>query len=326
MNAHGTNSRMALVSLGLGALLACAGSGPALATGELKAARGGYELEVLVNGAPARTFHHEGETYVMGARGQQYTLRIHNRTGRRVEAVASIDGLDVVDGKPASVAKRGYLIPAWGSVEIDGWRLSVHEAATFRFSSVPQSYAASQGRTRNVGVIGVAIFPERVAPPPRPLYLPRSRSAPEPMYEGELGAAPADDDASFAEHSVPSGRDARGAGGPPAAASAPARPAEALRKSSAESHKAQRPGLGTEFGEAVQSQVYEVAFVRESATRPAVTLGLRYNDHAGLVAMGVPVDWPVHPYLSDAELRRTARPFPTSGGRFAAPPPRWSGR
>ena len=67
------------------------------------------------------------------------------RARRRVEAVVSVDGLDAVDGKPASVGKRGYMIPAFGDVTIDGWRTSLSTVAAFRFSSVRDSYAA---RTR----------------------------------------------------------------------------------------------------------------------------------------------------------------------------------
>ena len=39
-----------------------------------------------------------------------------------MEAVVSVDGRDVIDGKPADFRnKRGYLVPAWGSVDIDGF-------------------------------------------------------------------------------------------------------------------------------------------------------------------------------------------------------------
>jgi hypothetical protein len=84
----------------------------------------------------------------------------------------------------------------------------------------------------------------------------------------------------------------------------------------------ERPGLGTEFGEAVASHIQEVEFVRANASSPAVVLGMRYNDHDGLVAMGVNVDG-VQPWPGDTELRRTADPFPVSPHRYAAPPSGW---
>ena len=54
----------------------------------------------------------------------------------------------------------------------------------------------------------------------------------------------------------------------------------------------------------------------------AAFLGAHYNDHAGLLAMGVPVDGP-ETCADDADLRNSADPFPASDGRYAAPPPGW---
>ena len=155
--------------LGIGSLLlvadSCAAS-PFPGARPLRDRAGGYELTVLVDGVPARTYMHDGETYVLGQLGSHYTLRVSNHTGRRIEAVVSVDGRDAIDGKPADWrSKRGYLVPAWGSVDIEGWRISHAQAAAFRFSSVPDSYAARTGSARDVGVIGVAVFPERYLPP-----------------------------------------------------------------------------------------------------------------------------------------------------------------
>jgi len=72
----------------------------------------------------------------------------------------------------------------------------------------------------------------------------------------------------------------------------------------------------------VSSPIYEVEFVRANAARPAAFLGAHYNDHDGLLAMGIPIDTPETCY-DDADLRNTAEPFPASGGRYAAPPPGW---
>ena len=166
-------TRMALMlALGAAALPALTAA-PAAAT-PLRNQAGAYEVQILVGGAPAQAYHHGGETYVLGQHGARYTLRVYNHSSQRIEAVVSVDGRDVVDGRPADYrSKRGYLVPAYGSVDIDGWRLSRGEAAAFRFSSVANSYAARTGSAREVGVIGVAVFPERYVPPPRPVYIPR---------------------------------------------------------------------------------------------------------------------------------------------------------
>ena len=104
-----------------------------------------------------------GRTYVVGQNGQRYNIEIRNGSGHRVEVVASVDGLDVIDGQPASYAKRGYVLAPYGSVVIDGFRTSEETVAAFRFGTVSDSYAARTSGDRNVGVIGVAFFAERGA-------------------------------------------------------------------------------------------------------------------------------------------------------------------
>jgi len=259
---------------------------------------GPYELQVLVGGVPSRTFRHDGETFVLGHLGERYTLRVVNHTGRRIEAVVSVDGRDVIDGKPGDWReKRGYLVPAWGSVEIDGWRISRREAAAFRFSTVPESYAARTGNAREVGAIGVAVFPERWSPPPRPLYAP----PPPPPWQGR-------DDLEGRLHGMP-----------PATEQAPSLGAPSAAPSPLAEKRAERPGLGTEFGEAVSSQVTEVPFER-ARPRPDAVIGARYDDRAGLMALGIDVDGE---RTFESRLRATAEPFPVVERAYAEPPPGW---
>jgi hypothetical protein len=107
-------------------------------------------------------FETGGSNFVTGMSGQRYTIFLKNHSPGRIEVVVSVDGLDVIDGKAASFQKRGYLIDPFGDLEIDGFRTSNNEVAAFRFGSVSESYAARKhGNTRNVGVIGVALFHER---------------------------------------------------------------------------------------------------------------------------------------------------------------------
>lgn len=125
-------------------------------------ARGAITIRVVNDrGEPLPTFAAGGRSYVMGNDGARYAIRIENQTGARFEAVATVDGLDVIDGQPGSFEKRGYLVAPWSTVEIDGFRRSQEQVAAFRFGRVKDSYAAKRGVDRNVGVIGVAIFQER---------------------------------------------------------------------------------------------------------------------------------------------------------------------
>ena len=131
-------------------------------TDGISTARGAITIRVVDDGGSALpTFAAGGRSYVMGHDGARYSIRIENQTGARFEAVATVDGLDVLDGQPGSFEKRGYLVAPWASVEIDGFRRSDDVVAAFRFGRVRDSYAAKKGNDRNVGVIGVAVFEER---------------------------------------------------------------------------------------------------------------------------------------------------------------------
>jgi hypothetical protein len=307
-------------SLGLALLLA----GTSASADVMRSAVGSYEVQVLVDGVPARTFFHQGESFVLGQRGARYTLRILNHTGQRVEAVVSVDGRDAIDGRPADYrAKRGYLVSPYGHIEVDGWRLSQAEAAAFRFSGVANSYAARTGSAREVGVIGVAMFPERFEGPYR-AYVPRPVPPRGPYYGTNRG-----DWAPESEEASPSARDKKAAPADDRASQAPASPphggrAESTAPDGALAERARpslRPGLGTAFGERVESAVQEVPFYRQNASFPSAVLGLRYNDRQGLYAMGIDVDGSGYPY-DDSHLRRTAQPFPVPR-HYATPPTGW---
>jgi hypothetical protein len=295
------------------AALACSVPHP-VESQALRSQVGQYELEVVENGKTARTYLHEGETHVLGQQGGRYVLRVHNRSSQRIEAVVSVDGLDVIDGQPADYAhKRGYLVEAHGYVDIDGWRLNDREAAAFRFAAVADSYAAKTGRARNVGVIGVAVFPERPRPVARkPLVQPEQR------YEAALRDERLHEAERSSDMTAP----------PPAAApAAPQKSGTASAEADASSGAAvgatatrrARSGLGTEFGEAVASEIRQVPFRRANATTPSYVLGARYNDRDGLLALGIPVDG----CDDDLALRQTAHPFPVSAPHYARPPSGW---
>ena len=272
------------------ALMAAACSAPGSTLAGAPARSGPYTLELVdESGRPLPTFHHHGRTYVLGTQGARYMLRVRNQTGGRIEVVASVDGRDVIDGKPASVARPGYLVPPWGEVVIDGFRLSHESVAAFRFSTVDASYAARMGDARDVGVIGAAVFTE-APPPPPPMPLSEDRSS---GGEGDSAQAPA-------------------------ARSAPAEGAAASK----EAEKGERHGLGTGFGERRDSRVVEVDFER-AGPAPAAVLSLRYDDRPGLLALGIDVDGR---HLAERErwMRETAEPFRCDG--FSEPPPGWNGR
>lgn len=130
---------------------------------------GAVEISMVdASGQPFSALRQGERVIAMGDPGERYSLLVHNRTGERFEVVATVDGLDVLDGEDGSLDKRGYLVGAYSSVMIDGFRRSDAEVAAFRLGDVARSYAASKGKARNVGVIGIALFDEQRPPAYRP--------------------------------------------------------------------------------------------------------------------------------------------------------------
>jgi hypothetical protein len=130
-------------------------------------------LEILVRGKPVREYKHtDGYTYIEGRKDSEFELRIRNNTSKRILAVPSVDGLSVMDGKPASSDSTGYIVGSYSSITIPGWRLDDSEVAKFLFEDEKRSYAEATGEGGNQGVISVMVFEEKVKyPRPRPPYI-----------------------------------------------------------------------------------------------------------------------------------------------------------
>jgi len=118
-------------------------------------------LEVLVGGQPLRTIAHAGKTYLpVPELGTEYEIRVSNHGPRRITAIVSVDGLSVINGKPASESHPGYIVDPGSSIRIKGWRRNMESVAAFRFEERAKSYAALMGWPENVGVIGLVAIEE----------------------------------------------------------------------------------------------------------------------------------------------------------------------
>jgi hypothetical protein len=289
------------------------------------------------------TFRQNGRTYLLGEAGQRYNIRVRNPTGQRVEAVVSVDGRDAISGEPGDyVRSRGYVIAPHDSMLIEGFRRSMEEVATFRFTSPENSYSARLGTPENVGVIGVAFFSERVPPPqriarpmprlPMPMRAPRYDYS-SPSFEGDLGAndkpaqpspspkkmyAPAMPRASAPSNAGPSAAPS-GAGASEDARDHAAAPAQRAAKGRTQDDypSGSVNNLGTEFGETRESVIGSTSFDRASPAHPMLVATLRYDDADGLSARGI--DLSSLGYYSRAPTNDNPEPFPRS--HFAQPPP-----
>jgi len=252
-------------------------------------------------GTPLRTFEHGGELFVLGGYGQRYVVVLRNQTGRRVEAVVTVDGRDVVSGSTGDfVRERGYVLGPYATLRIDGFRKSYEEVAAFRFSTPEGSYSSRMGTPENVGVIGAAFFPERVRREPRPQ--PQPMAAPYPEYSRRRDADPS---SASPQRGAASGEAERSAD------RAEAKSAESLGSAAAAPSV---NNLGTEYGETRSSHVEEVRFVRASSDKPAYVTVLRYDNATGLAARGIEIEPRRYSY-------RDPQPNPFPRNRFAPPPP-----
>jgi hypothetical protein len=196
----------------------------------------------------------DGQRYIAGRPGNEYELRIRNNTGEDILAVVSVDGVNVVTGQTAATAQSGYVIGAWRSMSISGWRKSLSHVAAFYFTDHSDAYATRTGRPDDVGVIGVAVFKRKVAPPVE------LQQAPKLERHGSRDQ--------FRERSESSNADASGARPRPPAAQAPEK------------------SIGTGHGRNESSHARYVEFERESDAASEV-IALRYDTRANLVARGI---------------------------------------
>ena len=120
------------------------------------------EFQICVHGKPCQEYYQHNKVYIEGRKGSDFTLRLRNRERRRVLAVVSIDGKDITTGKLASINGDGYVLNPYETYNIPGWLLDNHSVAKFFFSKDSQSYAAKTGDTYNIGLIGCAVFLEKI--------------------------------------------------------------------------------------------------------------------------------------------------------------------
>jgi hypothetical protein len=249
----------------------------------------GRLAEVLIvdrdSGAPLPTYYHRGEYWVAGKPGARYAIEIRNTLHERLLAVTSVDGVNVLTGDTARWDQSGYVFHGEEGYEITGWRKSQAEVAAFEFAAAPSSYAARTGRSANIGVIGVAVFRERV---------------PE-----AIAAASPDAQAPAAPPARESGAESRFSG-------------EANERSSASVHAPQvvEPAplakLGTGHGARERSYVEFTDFVRASS-QPNEIVRIRYDSRENLIALGI--------IPRPAMVAGEPNPFPDSPAMHFVPDP-----
>ena len=270
-------TRRTLLTL-LAAAAASACSAPAAyATGSL------VDLQIVDRGRgeTLSAYRYRGASYVAGRPGDRYAVRLTNRSNARVLVVLSVDGVNAVSGETASTGQTGYVLGAYQTAEITGWRKSYSEAAAFYFTALPDSYAARTDRPDNVGVIGAAVFRERVVEPPlqSPSFSWRDRQPPVTRERADAG--------NRAQETERRGESAGAAGAADASSGRlSSAPAAAAPEPERDAYAKKVEKLGTGHGEREYSPTSQTAFERAS-TRPAEVVQVRYDSVANLMASGV---------------------------------------
>ena len=148
-------------------------------------------LDVLVNGQPLGEIHGRNATYIEAVRHAEYSLRLTNRTDRRMAVAVAVDGLNTIDAKTGSAGKASkWVIGPWETITIEGWQIGADNARKFFFTSEDSSYGAWLGKTTNLGVIEAVAYREVLPPPPPPSQpiLEREQKNSARMRSGESSA------------------------------------------------------------------------------------------------------------------------------------------
>lgn len=118
------------------------------------------------NGSEITEFTKDGLTFVEGRKGSEYKIKVYNPTSSKIKVILSVDGIDIISGKRADQSSQWYVINAYSTQIIDGWRINNDQVRKFFFNAAKGSYNAKTGNdTRNLGVIGLMAFKEKVYVP-----------------------------------------------------------------------------------------------------------------------------------------------------------------
>ncbi len=121
---------------------------------------GKVDFSVATDMGTLPLYRDAGNYYLQGKAGEAYRLVYRNNSANTYEIVASVDGLNVLDGSTASRYDSGYVLEPNDDLVIEGFRKSQSAVASFIFSKPYNAYAANtdSGSIENTGVIGTVIY------------------------------------------------------------------------------------------------------------------------------------------------------------------------
>ncbi len=103
--------------------------------------------------------------YLEAVRGENYSVRIRNRTNQRVGVVIAVDGRNIISGDRSNLRpdERMYVLGPYQQETYEGWRTGKNRVNRFYFTEAGDSYSGAWGDYSAMGVIAVAAFRERAS-------------------------------------------------------------------------------------------------------------------------------------------------------------------
>jgi hypothetical protein len=142
-----------------------------------------YSVAVMVNGKSVQYHFHNNKCFIEARQGTEYSIKVSNDSYVRALAEISVDGINVISGKPCDKLKRGegYIVNGNSSIDIKGFRKDSNTVGAFKFCKKSDSYCNEAGLGGNNGVIGVRIYSEDLfAEVPKPINWPKPIPTPTP--------------------------------------------------------------------------------------------------------------------------------------------------
>lgn len=275
-----------------------------------------YTGHVHVRGRPVKEVHFRGRTYIEGRKGTEYTLHFGNPYmmsydlkrsplhGTRVLVIPSVDGLCVIDGKPAGRNSPGFIVEHGQKIDIPGWMVNSSTAAKFTFwpqdARGEQTYVEELSKSGanvdlgNQGLIGFLVLEEEI---------PDTISPPISTWEVDHSLTP---------RGIGSSSDL----GMMASANLAQTSLNCSGQATMDSFSAEDTGMGTKFGEATDFRTRTGEFKRGKVVGEIV---IEYDTLRGLKDRGIPV----HLFKGSNKMYGERSAFPADQELGCTPPPDW---
>lgn len=127
-----------------------------------------YTLEIISHhpqfkNKNLRQYYVDGINTVGAWGDEPFEIRFKNNTYQKVQVKISLDGTDVLTGRPATteVSKDMWVVNGYGTLNLKAWPENNNGGASFVFTSANNSVAAhTHGNLSSRGIIAAAVYVE----------------------------------------------------------------------------------------------------------------------------------------------------------------------